>query len=81
MVRSHDAGWSSPVARRAHNPKVGGSNPPPATNKIKGLQAKVCNPFLVYYPIATLKTKKPLRVERLNISIGYMDSSGLVHNC
>src|SRR5690606_35703938 len=26
-----DAGWSSLVARRAHNPKVGGSNPPPAT--------------------------------------------------
>jgi uncharacterized protein len=25
------AGWSSPVARWAHNPKVGGSNPPPAT--------------------------------------------------
>src|SRR5690349_13951931 len=28
----HNAGWSSPVARWAHNPKVGGSNPPPATN-------------------------------------------------
>ena len=28
---NHDAGWSSPVARWAHNPKVGGSNPPPAT--------------------------------------------------
>ena len=27
-----DAGWSSPVARRAHNPKVGGSNPSPATS-------------------------------------------------
>ena len=27
-----DAGWSSLVARWAHNPKVGGSNPPPATN-------------------------------------------------
>ena len=27
-----NAGWSSPVARWAHNPKVGGSNPPPATN-------------------------------------------------
>ena len=27
------AGWSSLAARRAHNPKVGGSNPPPATNK------------------------------------------------
>ncbi len=29
----NDAGWSSLVARRAHNPKVGGSNPPPATKK------------------------------------------------
>ena len=28
-----DAGWSSLVARRAHNPKVVGSNPTPATNK------------------------------------------------
>ncbi len=27
-----DAGWSSLVARRAHNPKVVGSNPAPATN-------------------------------------------------
>ena len=26
------AGWSSLVARRAHNPKVAGSNPAPATN-------------------------------------------------
>lgn len=28
---SIDAGWSSLVARRAHNPKVVGSNPAPAT--------------------------------------------------
>ena len=28
-----NAGWSSSVARRAHNPKVGGSNPPPAIIK------------------------------------------------
>ena len=28
-----DAGWSSLVARRAHNPKVVGSNPTPATNE------------------------------------------------
>ncbi len=27
------AGWSSPVARQAHNLKVAGSNPAPATNK------------------------------------------------
>ena len=30
-----DAGWSSLAARRAHNPKVTGSNPVPATSKIK----------------------------------------------
>jgi hypothetical protein len=28
---STDAGWSSLAARRAHNPKVRGSNPLPAT--------------------------------------------------
>ena len=27
------AGWSSLVARRAHNPKAVGSNPTPATNE------------------------------------------------
>ena len=30
----HDAGWSSPVARQAHNLKVVGSNPTPATNYV-----------------------------------------------
>jgi hypothetical protein len=29
---STDAGWSSSVARWAHNPEVVGSNPAPATN-------------------------------------------------
>ena len=28
------AGWSSSVARRAHNPKVAGSNPAPATKEV-----------------------------------------------
>jgi hypothetical protein len=40
------AGWSSPVARWAHNPKVGGSNPPPATNQINNLQMIFDWPFL-----------------------------------
>jgi hypothetical protein len=31
-----DAGWSSLVARRAHNPKVAGSNPAPATREVAG---------------------------------------------
>ena len=29
------AGWSSPVARQAHNLKVTGSNPVPATNFLR----------------------------------------------
>src|SRR6056300_903260 len=31
IINKHDAGWSSPVARQAHNLKVVGSNPTPAT--------------------------------------------------
>ena len=40
------AGWSSPVARWAHNPKVTGSNPVPATNNTKGPDE---NLGLLYY--------------------------------
>ena len=32
-IRATDAGWSSSVARWAHNPEVVGSNPAPATSK------------------------------------------------
>ena len=32
IVKQADAGWSSSVARRAHNPEVTGSNPVPATS-------------------------------------------------
>ncbi len=32
ILAAVDAGWSSLVARRAHNPKVVGSNPAPATS-------------------------------------------------
>jgi hypothetical protein len=31
LLRNTDAGWSSSVARWAHNPEVAGSNPAPAT--------------------------------------------------
>src|SRR6185437_15340192 len=30
IMTAHDAGWSSPVAREAHNLEVAGSNPVPA---------------------------------------------------
>ena len=35
------AGWSRSVARRAHNPKVAGSNPAPATNYCGGVAQMV----------------------------------------
>ena len=37
MLDKSDAGWSSLVARRAHNPKVVGSNPAPATKSFQDL--------------------------------------------
>ena len=36
VTRQVVAGWSSPVARQAHNLKVAGSNPAPATNISSG---------------------------------------------
>ena len=42
IIQNVDAGWSSLEARRAHNPKVTGSNPVPATQK--GIR----NAFLFY---------------------------------
>jgi hypothetical protein len=39
----HAAGWSSQVARRAHNPEVAGSNPAPATPE----RGRKCGPFLL----------------------------------
>ncbi len=41
-----DAGWSSPVARQAHNLKVVGSNPTPATNYFKDL-AEMLGPYFL----------------------------------
>jgi hypothetical protein len=40
-----DAGWSSPVARQAHNLKVVGSNPTPATN-IENTDARHITPLI-----------------------------------
>jgi hypothetical protein len=51
------AGWSSLVARRAHNPKVRGSNPLPATNEIKGLGVS-SKPFLLSFSTILLKIQK-----------------------
>ena len=41
----YNAGWSSPVARQAHNLKVVGSNPTPATNKTHHIKDFATAPF------------------------------------
>jgi hypothetical protein len=52
-----DAGWSSLAARRAHNPKVVGSNPTPATRQIKGLQRMRA---LTLFCFLALRNRPPL---------------------
>ena len=47
-VIGHIAGWSSSVARRAHNPKVVGSNPAPATTQIRRLRQLKRRYFLCF---------------------------------
>jgi hypothetical protein len=51
------AGWSSLVARQAHNLKVAGSNPAPATN-LDGSQTTVCEPFL----FASMARREPSKM-------------------
>ena len=46
-IYNFDAGWSSQVARQAHNLKVVGSNPAPATNLYK-LEINISGFFYVY---------------------------------
>ncbi len=53
-VHPQIAGWSSPVARRAHNPEVGGSNPSPATQKQNPLFGGFVFSLLSQTPIASM---------------------------
>lgn len=41
-----DAGWSSLAARRAHNPKVVGSNPAPATTSANVVKTPLMGFFI-----------------------------------
>ena len=58
-----DAGWSSQEARRAHNPKVIGSNPIPATNAqiAQLVEQRTENPRVTgSIPVLGIKTKEAL---------------------
>ena len=54
-----DAGWSSLVARRAHNPKVVGSNPAPATISyyVSPYKVLIKSPLMIHY-LVFLKTER-----------------------
>ncbi len=53
----HDAGWSSPVARQAHNLKVTGSNPVPAP-KTSPAGSAPGGRFVVFRPASALQRAK-----------------------
>ena len=57
---SSDAGWSSLAARRAHNPKVTGSNPVPATSFEKTVQMKIWAFFLIKITLSQVGCTVPL---------------------
>ena len=50
---SHNAGWSSPVAREAHNLEVAGSNPVPATHNPRVPSTVPWGLFLRGFPISS----------------------------
>ena len=55
-----DAGWSSSVARWAHNPEVVGSNPAPATNfqaPTSGNAGRGLSRFMLKAPFGALGSK------------------------
>jgi hypothetical protein len=68
-----DAGWSSQVARRAHNPKVGSSNLPPATKEKSRAWMKNPSPFFVIHVfvsnrISNLETQKLPKTHKARLS-------------
>ena len=57
LINYSDAGWSSLVARRPHNPKVVGSNPAPATKRNPFYRTDIKG-FFVFGTIEWLMLKK-----------------------
>jgi hypothetical protein len=59
-----NAGWSSPVARQAHNLKVAGSNPAPATKYIKPLAPKRRGLFACGQAMGKRDDPRPRKITR-----------------
>ena len=71
------AGWSSPVARQAHNLKVVSSNLAPATKETQGFREIES---LLFYPKwdtgGTLKKNNARKREQLTTSLGSSSKMG-----
>ena len=77
-----DAGWSSSVARWAHNPEVVGSNPAPATNVSKYEKGADFSAFSHFrdpllQAIAYFKRRELLTTKRLLIAIAAAAYTGV----
>ena len=67
MKPSLGAGWSSPVARQAHNLKVAGSNPAPATNKTLPTPEDTTPHLAVSFAYASMDAKAPCKIQTFAI--------------
>ena len=73
--KTNIAGWSSSVARRAHNPKVVGSNPAPATI-IKALIQSNQGFFRAFQNFEKTSGKR-----RACLRVGYVEPKEELRNC
>ena len=80
QIFKHDAGWSSPVARQAHNLKVVGSNPTPATNYISKINdLDVPSKTSVFGVFLRLKPDNDYRVINKVINVRQVYSPFLIY--
>jgi hypothetical protein len=78
-IAESDAGWSSSVARRAHNPKVTGSNPVPATSILKDLEDFLLSPFFIGFSLPnTIPNIQHRKTNTYFKSLQVQNSSNLV---
>ena len=74
-AHSHIAGWSSLVARRAHNPKVVGSNPAPATKSSEVGSQVLSTSFVYTVRLTRSPRRKPCRIFDIPMGVPVLQQS------
>src|SRR5436305_9479565 len=72
-----NAGWSSPVARQAHNLKVRGSNPLPATKQHEPKQGVRRNPDAAFVSQRAWPARSRFRLAAYGYAEGAIQSVGI----